>query len=169
MRKRSYTKNIGSHAEYMIPSLTTQALVFRSRRRPYAKHVGSQKLYKPRGGNLSGKFLQWGFCRMWAPARPFSFPPFSQKCAAVTAHTHFCEKGGKEKGRITVWATELWPCSCLVPEIPGVKGLPGIGEVQIEEEIGFQLEPGSPKRPIDRKMAVDPACRLCRVFASLAQ
>ena len=94
---------------------------------------------------------------MWAPARPFSFPPFSQKCAAVTAHAHFCEKGGKEKGRITVWATELWPCSCLVPEIPGVRGLPGIGEVQIEEEIGFQLEPGSPKRPIDRKVAVIPA------------
>jgi hypothetical protein len=63
MRKRSYTKYIGSHAKYMIPSLTTQALVFRSRRRPSAKHVGSQNESEPRGsidrGNRSWPIKLW--------------------------------------------------------------------------------------------------------------
>jgi hypothetical protein len=29
---------------------------------------------------------------------PFSFPPFSQKCAWAVTAAHFCEKGGEEKG-----------------------------------------------------------------------
>jgi hypothetical protein len=50
------TKNIGSHAEYMIPSLTTQALVFRSRRRPYAN------MLDPRNDISLGAAIYRGNC-----------------------------------------------------------------------------------------------------------
>jgi hypothetical protein len=33
--------HIGSHTEYGIPTLTSQALAFGIRRRPYTKHIGS--------------------------------------------------------------------------------------------------------------------------------
>ncbi len=41
IRKGPYRKIIGSHAEYGIPSLATQALLFGIRRRPYTSNIGS--------------------------------------------------------------------------------------------------------------------------------